>query len=148
MAETAMTRPADPVEFLGLWLQKYCENIEVSLPLLSLYESKLFLECIRQGSASITLLNAGSTCSEGDPDALSSRRGWFLVYVCSPEFPWAIGANRMSRLPASRMVSSMSYPRSPCRSVQEELVVKAEAAKAEAEAEQSLVVCNIHFICD
>jgi len=24
-----MTRPSDPVEFLGLWLQKYCENIEV-----------------------------------------------------------------------------------------------------------------------
>jgi len=28
MAETAMARPADPVEYLGLWLVKYCDNIE------------------------------------------------------------------------------------------------------------------------
>lgn len=30
MAETAMVRPADPVEFLGLWLAKYCDNIEAA----------------------------------------------------------------------------------------------------------------------
>jgi len=30
MAETAMARPADPVEYLGLWLQKYCDNIEAA----------------------------------------------------------------------------------------------------------------------
>merc|ERR1719502_2201013 len=30
MAETAMTRPSDPVEFLGLWLAKYCDNIEAA----------------------------------------------------------------------------------------------------------------------
>jgi len=30
MAETAMARPGDPVEYLGLWLAKYCDNIEAA----------------------------------------------------------------------------------------------------------------------